>query len=220
MLLLKEGDAVRADLYVMPFDGAPSDWERAVDLLISRYRKKATTKAPERSRLGEFAAGLLLSDILGISQDADLAIGDEGKPELASGSPHISISHDDGMAVLAVSDAVIGVDIEEIPEAYTKLTRDALRGVLSADTIAAIEASSNVPLAFAFAWTRVESVIKADGRGFSFNVRGGHLPEGWKCAQCVVEGHAISCAGHEEPELAVHAQDMAETISHLRSQRS
>lgn len=208
---------MHADLYVMPLGNAPSDWEQHLSLLIPRYRKKASTKAPERSRLGEFAAGLLLADVLGIDQDTDLIIGPEGKPELASGTLHISISHDDGMAVLATSDAAIGVDIEEIPAAYTKLTRDALRGVLSPDGIAAVEASSNVPLAFASAWTRVESIVKADGRGFAFNVRGGNLPEGWQCTHRVVDGHAISCAAHERPELAIHRQDMAETIDRLRT---
>ena len=90
------------------------------------------------------------------------------------------------------------------------------RGILSPEGIAAVEASSNVPLAFAYAWTHVESIIKADGRGFSFNVRGGRLPEGWKCSRCVVSDHAIACAAHEAPELAVHMRDMTETISRLR----
>ncbi|MGI6229664.1 MAG: 4'-phosphopantetheinyl transferase family protein [Tractidigestivibacter sp.] len=184
-------------IYVMPLAGAPSKWEGCRHLVAPRYQRLSDGEAPETSRLGEFGAGLLLATVLGVREDGQLEIGSEGKPDLASGWAHISISHDDGLAVLAVSDQVIGVDVEEVPVEYGRLQRDALRGVLSDVAIAQVEASENPALAFALAWTHVEAVVKADGRGFAFRVKGGHLPEGWSCSHVVWSGHAISCAAPE-----------------------
>ena len=132
---------MRVDLHIMPLVGTPADWGSHLGIVCPRYQEKASTKAPEATRMGEFAAGLLLASMLGVRRDEQIAIGPEGKPELAAGSSHIGLSHDDGMAVLAVAPGTIGVDVEEVPAQYGRLERDALRGVLSDERICRVEAS-------------------------------------------------------------------------------
>lgn len=211
---------MHVDLHIMQLTDAPVDWASHLRLICPRYQGKATTKAPEPARLGEFAAGLLLASVLGVRSDDALALGPEGKPELATGFPHIGLSHDDGMAVLAIAPGVVGVDVEEVPAQYGRLQRDALRRVLSAEELAKTEASPDPAMAFALAWTRVEAVLKADGRGFAFDVRGGQLPQGWQTTHALVDGHAVTCATREEPDPLVHRLDMREAISLLEGEQN
>lgn len=210
---------MRVDLHIMPLVGTPADWGSHLGIICPRYQEKASTKAPEATRLGEFTAGLLLASVLGVRRDEQIAIGPEGKPELAAGSSHIGLSHDDGMAVLAVAPGTIGVDVEEVPAQYGRLERDALRGVLSDEQICRVEASPDVPLAFALAWTRVEATLKADGRGFAFDVRGGRLPEGWETAHVLVDGHVVTCAAREEPAICVQRLGMREAMALLGAEK-
>lgn len=210
---------MHVDLYIMPLADAPADWSFHLGLVCPRYREKATTKAPEQTRLGEFAAGLLLASVLGVRTDEQLTLGSEGKPELSAGSPRIGLSHDDAMAVLAVADGVVGVDVEEVPAQYGRLQREALRGVLSAEHIGRVESAPDPALSFALAWTRVEAVLKADGRGFAFDVRGGNLPAGWKTAHVLVDGHAVTCATREEPALLVHRLGMRDAMTLLGGEK-
>lgn len=211
---------MRVDLHIMPLTDPPADWASHLGLVCPRYQGKAKTNAPEPTRLGEFAAGLLLAAVLGVRSDDALVLGPEGKPELAAGSPHIGLSHDDGMAVLSVAPGEVGVDVEEVPAQYGRLQRDALRRVLSGEGLAQVEASPDPALAFALAWTRVEAVLKADGRGFAFDVRGGQLPQGWQTAHTLVDGYAVTCATREEPAPLVHRLGMREAISLLEGAQS
>jgi len=211
---------MHVDLHIMTLADAPGDWASHLGLVCPRYREKATTKAPEPTRLGEFAAGLLLASVLGVRADEQLALGPEGKPELSAGSPRIGLSHDDAMAVLAVADGVVGVDVEEVPAQYGSLQRDALRGVLSAEHIERVERAPDPALSFALAWTHVEAVLKADGRGFAFDVRGGHLPAGWKTAYVLVDGHAVTCAMREEPAICVHRVCMRDAMALLGGEKT
>jgi phosphopantetheinyl transferase (holo-ACP synthase) len=210
---------MHVDLYIMPLADAPADWSSHLGPVCLRYQEKATTKAPEQTRLGEFAAGLLLASVLGVRADEQLTLGPEGKPELSAGSPRIGLSHDDAMAVLAVADGVVGVDVEEVPAQYGRLQREALRGVLSAEHIGRVESAPDPALSFALAWTRVEAVLKADGRGFAFDVRGGNLPAGWKTAHVLVDGHAVTCATREEPALLVHRLGMRDAMTLLGGEK-
>ncbi len=211
---------MHVDLHIMPLADAPADWASHLGLVCPRYQGKATTKAPEPTRLDEFAAGLLLASVLGVRADGQLALGPEGKPELAAGSPHIGLSHDDAMAVLAVACGVVGVDVEEVPAQYGRLQRDALRGVLSPEHIERVEGAPDPALSFALAWTHVEAVLKADGRGFAFDVRGGSLPAGWKTAYTLVGGHAVTCATREEPSILVHRLGMREAMALLGGEKT
>lgn len=220
---------MRVVVHAMRLDQAPADWDAARMLVAPRWAKLASGKAPERFRLGEFAAGLLAVQALGVMRDEDLVVGDEGKLALAAGGPEFNISHDDELAVLAVAGpgceglvgGPVGVDVEDVPDVYGEPQNAALRAVLSAEQLTEVESAEDPALACALAWTRVEAVLKADGRGFAFRARGGRLPEGWTVAQEVLEPvagerHALAVAAGEKPEVLVAWHDMGETIEALR----
>ena len=63
----------RSMLYIMPLADAPADWASHLGLVCPRYQENATTKAPGPTRLGEFAAGLLLASVLGVRADEQLS---------------------------------------------------------------------------------------------------------------------------------------------------
>ncbi len=217
------GESVRVEVHAMRLDLAPAGWESALELVAPRWARLASGRAPERSRLGEYGAGLLAARVLGVSRDEDLIVGDEGKLTLAAAGPEFNISHDDGLAVLAVATSghgAVGVDVEDVPAAYGEPQNAALRAVLSAAQLAEVESAADPALACALAWTRVEAVLKADGRGFAFRTRGGRLPDGWAVAQDVLEPvggarHALAVAAGEKPEVLVAWHDMGETIRWL-----
>lgn len=202
-------------LHAMRLGDAPRDWESHLRLVAPRYRERATGPAPEPTRLGEFAAGLLLASVLGVRDDAALSVMPGGKPELVAGNPRIGISHDDGIAVLATAHAPVGVDVECVPPAFRRRERSALGMVLSARDLALVEESADPALAFARAWTRVEAVLKAEGCGFGYPVRGGHLPPGWRVATFGLGAHVVSVAAREEPSVAVEWHPMARAITLL-----
>jgi 4'-phosphopantetheinyl transferase len=105
---------------------------------------------------------------LGVAPRAlELAQGADGKPRLAGGELHFSVSHCDEVALIGISPVTIGVDIE------------ALRPVAEADAIAeqvfsprerdryAMLAPLDRPLAFLRCWTRKEALVKAVGGGLA-----------------------------------------------------
>ncbi|MEW2132093.1 4'-phosphopantetheinyl transferase superfamily protein [Streptomyces sp. NPDC005435] len=92
-----------------------------------------------------------------------------GRPALAGGGPHFSLSHSDGLALIAVSGVTVGADVEGVPrpdiaeELLPSLhprERRALRALPDADR----------PGALARVWTRKEAYLKATGAGLAYGV--------------------------------------------------
>lgn len=114
----------------------------------------------------------ILASVLGVSlQEPVFVLGPHGRPELASDdSPYsFNLSHSDSLAAFAVSEAVIGVDIEQI-----KALPEGVAGmVFSKPEIAALEAEPEGARALAFYryWTAKEAVLKALGTGLSVSGR-------------------------------------------------
>ncbi|MFC2705217.1 MAG: 4'-phosphopantetheinyl transferase family protein [Olsenella profusa] len=194
-----ESEEMRVTCYVARIVELPIDWERSSALVAPRYQKRARGKAPLRVRQGGLLAGLMLRRVLGVTHDDDLVVGEQGKLSLARGGPHFCLSHGDDIAVLGVAAHELGVDVERMPERYGHVERDALRYVLSDEQLAAVDGAHDPARAFVRAWTRMEAVLKADGRGLSYPVRGGHLPAGWRVSFVEFEGYGISCATHGKP---------------------
>lgn len=137
------------------------------------------------------AAGLLLREQLGVTQDGQLRTGPYGKPYLPGG-PEFSLSHGGELAVLLLADAPCGVDVERCGREAPAAMRQRV--------LTAAELASGRP--FAWLWTRKEAALKLDGRGITlplpaFSVlddeliwNGHHIAlttEHW-------QGHFISCA--------------------------
>ena len=130
----------------------------ALPLLSPAERERYAAEARPR----EFLAGRALlrglaGELLGIAADevalsatcADCG-GPHGAPVIAGTDLRVSLSHADGLAVaVARRGAAVGVDVE--------------RSVLPAERLAAIGTLTG--RASVRHWTRVEAVLKADGRG-------------------------------------------------------
>ncbi len=214
-------------LYILSLTEVPKGWEEHLGLVAPRYREKSVGKAPLRPRLGEFGAGLLLACFLGVTSDEDLTLGQEGKLALANDpATHFNLSHDDSLAVLGVGQSKLGVDVEEIPVAYEERHNAALRFALSPEQLARVESSPDPAESFARAWTMVESVLKADGRGFSYPVRGGHLPEGYRTVVHALTGQdgqrhmlSLSVPADVEPRLTLVRLNIADVVNQLERGR-
>ena len=76
----------------------------ALPLLTPQRRAGIEKIKPVNGQLHGIAAGLLLRRVLGVTSDADLKKGEQGKPELAGEGPCFNLSHGGNYAVLAVSD--------------------------------------------------------------------------------------------------------------------
>ena len=137
------------------------------------------------------AAAQLLREQLGISDYAALPRETHGKPYLPDG-PFFSLSHSGGLAVLLISGARCGVDVEPVGRTAPPHIRARL---LTPE-------ESAVPRTFAWFWTRKEAAMKLDGRGtllpaHSVPVLGDALTLGGRriaLSTQIVAGHFISCA--------------------------
>lgn len=114
----------------------------------------------------------VLASVLGVSPQAPVfTLGPHGRPELAGvESPcSFNLSHSESLAAFAVSEAVVGVDVEQIktlPEGVAEM-------VFSKPEIAALEAKPEDarPADFYRYWTAKEAVLKALGTGLSVSGR-------------------------------------------------
>ena len=137
--------------------------------------------------------------ILHLSSRASLVCNEFGKPRLAGAGPHFNFSHGGNYVALAVAEFPVGTDVECvgqcIPEAVPAY-------VLSQDELKWLERNPT-PERFYWLWTRLESVLKADGRGFSMEHRTfSVLDHGnpWYIQTIFHESHIISCAAKTQFE--------------------
>ena len=178
--------------------------QAALPLLIPSRRHRASQPQPEQDRLHSIGAGLLLCGVLGVRDDHDLCFCPQGKPRLTGPGPCFSLSHGGNYAVLAVFPENIGVDIEPIPHKMPVIPRRFLR----LEELSWLE-ESPTPERFTQLWTRLESVLKADGRGLSEIRRDFSLLDAappWYIHTLCFQDHMISCAAESpfETEIKLH----------------
>lgn len=159
------------EVVVARLDAAPDEIRKLHASLSPAERQRAGRFFFPRHRRRYIAArGLLrrlLGERLGVRpEEVRLVYGKNGKPLLADGGLHFSVSHCDDVALFAFSKACeLGADIE------------ALRAIRSADAIAAhifsrrekraYAAARDKALAFLRCWTRKEALAKGIGDGLS-----------------------------------------------------
>lgn len=128
------------------------------------------------------AAHVALREILSTyTDDVQFVLGEHGKPSLANGAVHFNLSHSGDLAVVAVSDGEIGVDVEQIRDDFD------------------YESIAPAPSREAFfrAWTRKEARLKATGVGL-----GASEPEElWVEDLALGDGYAGAVATNRLPTL-------------------
>ena len=171
-------------------------------LLSAGRRAEAERFRQQSDRLHKAAAGLLLRHVLHINEDEDLQRNEHRKPRLIGDGPNFNLSHNGSYAVLAVYSRELGVDVEPIGDAMPPVIP---KRFLQADELAWLDAEPT-PERFAALWTRLESAIKADGRGFDMEQREFSVVESgtpWYLHTFVHDGHMISCAAGQPFEVRV-----------------
>lgn len=177
-----------------------SEQQRLCALLPPERRERwERTKDPTQRTQVLCAYGLLhlaLRVSAGLETLPDIALGEQGKPYFPDlPDLHFSLSHTDGAALVGVSDAPIGVDIEKyrpLPPRVRKLLGEDL--------------SETEAL---FRWTALEAHAKRTGKGVGAFLHGNtDLPP--ECTELhLAQAYAagIACAG----EFTVHTCTIKDT---------
>lgn len=160
------------------FDGEIA-FEEALAHVSGYRREKVRAYRFERDRRLSLLAGLLLDELLrerGLRErDMAYAEGDQGKPSFTEYPElHFSLAHSGEVAVAALADVPIGVDVERL----VGFPRD---------------------IADPFAWTEMESVGKLFGTGVGVYVDSGdyRTPDDVAIEYFQARGHLVClAAGH------------------------
>jgi 4'-phosphopantetheinyl transferase len=136
-----------------------------------RVRQRSFVSPELRRRFGAARAGL--RTLLGRHLDRDprslaFATNEFGKPRLAGdGQVHFNLSHCEERAVLAISDAEVGIDLErERPIEHVDLAKRYFHPTEVTAIIAPRDEAAQ-RRAFFLVWTLKEAVVKALGTGLS-----------------------------------------------------
>lgn len=130
--------------------------------------------------------GLAPQEVRLVREDCPVCGGPHGRPAVAGGAVHFSLSHSGDLAYFAFAAVPVGVDVEEIPGAQAVAdVLAALHPVESAELTALAPAER--PGALGRVWSRKEACLKASGTGVSLGLAEpyvGSLPapapvEGW-----------------------------------------
>ena len=166
---------------------------QCLPLLTPERRKAAEGYQDQTARLRVIGAGLLLRKVLGVERDSDLSQNEYGKPLLAAGGLQFNLSNAGCYAALAVAQVPVGLDIEPVRDDYPPV----LRRYFLPDELEWLDRAPSDEWFYTL-WTRLESVLKAEGTGF----------ERWKqrrysllkengprfIQNAIQDGHIIACA--------------------------
>ena len=134
---------------------------QCLTLLTPERRKAAEGYQDQAARLRVIGAGLLLRKVLGVERDSDWDQNEYGKPFLAVGGPQFNLSNAGHYAALAVSQVSVGLDIEQIKDDYPPV----LRRYFLPDELEWLDRAPSDEWFYTL-WTRLESMLKAEGTGF------------------------------------------------------
>ena len=167
-------------------------------------REKILRPRHENDRCLSLGTGLLAAYALKLSGAKDLSLSytEHGKPYLSRHPDiHFNLSHSGVLAVCAVSDVPVGIDIEH-PRKYSA---SVARRFFTSEEYAFVEKSEDTTQAFLQIWTRKESYLKMLGCGLSLSpetfsvLPGGHLPKGCYFSEKLIDGCQLCvCTGTEE----------------------
>ena len=134
---------------------------------ISAVERKRNEADRLRSILGDVLAVRALNDIT-CRTDIVLKRDASGRPYVDSLPLFISVSHSGSIAVCAVSDRPVGIDVEQIKKRSFKLTDR----IFSEDEIAYISGSAK---RFFEVWTAKEAYAKMTGEGIYTDIKSGNV---------------------------------------------
>lgn len=184
----------------------PEDYALRLSWLSASEQEQVLSlgnEGAQRLRIaGRSLARELLARELGCAPaDVSIKRTENGKPVMASGELHFSISHTDGLAVCAVDNAPVGVDAERRGRHVSEAL---MRRVASADELSLIGDDAQL---FLRLWTLKEAYVKAvDGvllttQRVHFTTYDGLWlcsEEGFSCGTADTDDHIISWCRKED----------------------
>lgn len=175
--------------------GTLAPHERTALKLVTERRRTAIEKRSDQTdRLHALAAGLLLHYFLGVETDEQLIYSEYGKPSLRSGGGCFNLSHGGEYAVLALYPSPVGIDIEPIQPIDPYI----VKYFFSEEEKASLE-GENSDMMFTKLWTKKESILKADGRGFLDSVEQilQDKDRQWRTQTAFYQNHVLTCAAKD-----------------------
>lgn len=145
-----------------------ADWpptEAQVDSFPTSYATRYREAKAEPVRQQACGSAFLLAMHLGVTSDEQLKRGEHGQLSLVGDPRHICLSHSGPVTVLAVSDRPVGVDLERVTEERPHIADRFFPESFRRELDAAPE--DRKPETFFRLWTRLEAVLKLDGRGLT-----------------------------------------------------
>ncbi|OKK19586.1 4-phosphopantetheinyl transferase [Streptomyces sp. CB00455] len=121
-----------------------------------------------RALLGAYL-GRAPQEVVLVREECPCCGGPHGRPAVAGGALHFSLSHSGGVAYFAFSGVPVGVDVEEIPGAEALADVLPLLHPAEIAELGALAEPDRRP-AFARVWSRKEACLKADGTGLALGV--------------------------------------------------
>lgn len=173
---LHDGQRSAAFVWCVPLACAAGAMQQFSDLLdpieTARAERFATPDDRRRFVVSHGAVRLVLSAFIECdARDIEIVAGAWGKPYVVGPGPNFSLSHDGDVALVAVTrQGAIGVDVERVRR---ELRLDTfVRPLMHADDVACIDALKTEERTRAWfeAWTRLEAVAKASGKGLRDDV--------------------------------------------------
>lgn len=148
-------------------------FEKGLSFLPRERQEKAERFLRTEDRVLSVLTGLMLQKVLGYSETKPLRFFEHGKPYMDN-APCFSISHSGDLAVLAVSEYPIGVDVQKA----VPFSKNLLRRSFTEEEQDYI---GEDPVRFLRLWTRKEAAIKLTGDGLSVPLQSFSVfPEGKK----------------------------------------
>jgi 4'-phosphopantetheinyl transferase len=186
------------------------DWSAEADRLQRHLDDDETARARvlagDRERVRFVVAHAALRQILGAccGESADrlrFLRSSPGRPELVGHRVRFNLSYGDGWALVVVSGAAVGVDLERIRPTFPVM-RFAERFFLpsEAEHLARVPEPERAELFFRY-WTIKEALVKARGTGLAdlscasvrYSSQGPQVPGFWTAAElCPVPGYAAA----------------------------
>lgn len=184
-------------------DISRSGFGAAYSLMSAQRRKKCDALRREEDRCLCIAADMLLRDVLsqvtGREKDCfEFIISTNGKPLLAGGGAHFSISHSGEIAVVAVNkDCPVGIDVEKIIPVSSRIAKR----VFSDEEAVFVFGSPEIPPGliedaeilerFFRVWTYKEAFVKMTGQGIDEGIRNvRYCPENSLCE--ISDGYCLT----------------------------
>ena len=197
----------------VPLDGIGySDAARYEALLPRERREKISRFKHDSDKLRSLAAGLLIHHVTG---GAPIVISERGKPYIADGSVHFSVSHSGSYAAIAVDISEVGLDIEKLPD------RDHMRIAerhFHPEELEYLRGAEDSARAFTRVWTRKEAYLKQLGTGIADDLRAFDTVSGELSQRIVsvdMEGYVLSvCADRSitESDIDISFLELSELI--------